>query len=222
MISFVDLDAGSFLERFRQNIGGRVLDAAMTGDGAHALVVVDREPGAVIVDVRNRTVKANAPLDTPGGVGAGDGGIVYVTSQTESAVSAFELKSERSSPYSGTNGTAEAAAWAESLQAMFALRTNEAGIADILSMALVRATGGFALASESIGKTLVNPVGIVLDGPGRRALIAAQGFDANDAGITMVAARPGGIPVSSSVLYPVDPDVGRRYRPRSAAIVYGR
>lgn len=237
-IAFVDLDAGTYTERFRQDFGGRVLDAAMSEDGRYGVVVIDADPSVVIVDARNRSVEPWGGVESAGGVGMGEGRVAYITSRIDNAVKALDVANETSSPYdasAGSNGTAGVAAWAEGLQTMFALRVNEAGIGDVLAMGLERTPGGFALVTETIGQTLVDPVGIVIDGPGRRVLIAAPGGDdaPNTSGLTMVAARPGGLPVSSSILYPSDPDdtymeqgsevvLRRRYRPRSAAIVYGR
>jgi hypothetical protein len=186
------------------------------------------------VDVRNRSVKTFQKVDQAGGVAVGDAGVVYMTSLSQDEVAVVELSSEATTLYSGSGGDAGAVAWSEGLQAMFAIRpSGESGLADVLTMTLERTPTSFVLVSDEIGKTLVSPLGPVVDGSGRRVLIAASGDELTPSGLTMVASRRGSFPVSSNVKYPSDPDdtymepmsevvLRRRYRPRSAAIVYGR
>jgi hypothetical protein len=236
-ISFVDVDTGAFLETFRQMLGGRILDGAMSGDGGDAVFVVDQEPGSIFVDVAAREVTARNVVAMPGGVGLRrEGDIAYFSSLGSNTVTAIDLASGNATAYEGADASGGSSAYADGMSSVIAVRDVGGVLADIVALFLtVEPTNGSPLVqSVSIGKTLVNPVPIVVDGSGQRLLVAASGNDDSPAGMTVIVGTAlGEIPAVSSALYPTDPDdlfmepnseilVRRRYRPRSAAIVYGR
>lgn len=222
-VTFVDLDAASVAEVFGPRIGGRVLDGAVSADGSRAVVVIDVNPGLLLFDLEDRTVRSMDVINQPSGVGlAADGRTAYITSSADPLVVEVDLSSGEAELLGAFPGPVGEAAYSDASGCVFALASEGPfGVGRVLGFDTETRR---AREVDRAVRTFDFPSGIAVDGSGRRLLVVATGGTTSTAGITLVDSAPAldGGAVGSSGDYPRDESDVRRYRPAGVAIVYGR
>lgn len=229
-VTFLDLQGASVAGVFGERIGGRVLDGAISADGSRALVAIDINPGLLMIDLEDLTVRSMDVVNQPSGIAlAEDGRTAYVTSSADSTVVSVDLFNGRAEALGRFVRPVGEAAFSDVLAGVFALDSEGPfGIGRVLGFLT---EGREALQLEQSVRTFNFPAGIAADGPGRRLLAVASGGATATAGVTLIDTAPNETPVGSSGDYPRDDtdfvmqgnfQVFRRYRPTGVAIVYGR
>lgn len=246
-LSYVDFDAGRVLHEFGM-VGGLVRDGAISKDGKRAVVIVDRSPGTLIIDLsdnctatfdRERCLAALAVVSDPGGVAlSSDGGIAFVASAQSGDVARIEMQTLTTRTLDGSFPAGVfAATFSDQIQSVLALERRPDGTGRVHTY-IVPAEG--AISAEDAVQTHLNPVDISADPSGRRAVIVSVGTSTQTAGLTIVEtafdtlADRLEVPIGSSRLYPEDPDdtymIGgnrdfiyhQRYRPARVAVLNSR
>lgn len=229
-VTFLDLDAGAVADVFGERIGGRALDGVVSSDGARALVAIDLNPGLLMIDLEDRTVRSMDVINQPSGVAlTEDGRTAYVTSSVESAVVTVDLFNGRAESLGRFVRPVGEAAYSDALGGIFALDAEGPfGIGRVLGY--IPSTRQ-ALELDQAVRTFNFPTGLAADGAGRRFLAVASGGSTSTAGITLMDTAVDDLPVGSSGDYPRDDvdsfmqgnfQIFRRYKPSGVAIVYGR
>lgn len=235
-VSFLDLEAGTARSLGRA-VGGRVLDAGISGSGRYVLAAIDvSPPGLLLIDLQREEVEPQAVVADPTGVAiAASGDLAYVTSGSSERVLQFDLVNRRAESLSGGLATpVQLAVYAEPLRSVLGVAAGASGTGRLLSYHVPSGTGS---AFERAIETLERPTGIATDGTGRRSIVVAAGSSTTAAGFTIVDSSPNRLE-GASQLYPLDEDdtfvvrpatpdreaiLGRqRYQPRGVAVVFGR
>lgn len=246
-LSYVDLEAGRVLHEFAM-VGGIVRDGAISNDGKRAVVIVDRNPGTLIIDLsenctagfdRERCLAALAVVPDPGGVAlSADGAIAYIASAQSGEVARIETQTLSTRTLGGAFPSGVfAVSFSDQIQSLLGLERRPDGTGRVHTY-VVPAEG--SIGGESSVQTHLNPVDISADPSGRRAVIVSVGTSTQTAGLTIVEtafdtlADRLQIPVGSSRLYPEDPDdtfmiqgnddfiYHQRYQPARVGVLNGR
>lgn len=219
-----------------EQIGGRVLDAAIGGEtGQRAILVTSVPPGLVLIDLE----RADSPssISSPGEVrGASgvalseDGKFAFVTSSERRDVVTVDLQTGALATLpDGFSGPVDAAVYSDAMRSVLAIqRDDDEGIARVLAYSVLKKVG--SPATSAVG-TLPAPSGIAAGPGGRRLVVVSAGTSTQTAGLTVIDADLEDGFDGSTVSYPLDPDdtfvqgsvTGRqRYQPSRVAIVYGQ
>lgn len=229
-ISFLDLDGGKN-DVFPMQVGGQVLDAAVSPDGSRAVVVLDS--AALDIDVARKEVEQISVLPNPSGVCIGLGGsAAYLTSRSEGTVAVVELQGDDAGtlPNGGLTRPVEGCTFSDEMQAVFGVYVNpDSGASRAISFYVPTQEG---LTLDEGTQALPNPTGIATGAGGRRVIVVSAGTSSATAGLTVIDTFPDAIPDGSSTLYPLDPDdtftspggavLKQRWRPQGVAVIYGR
>lgn len=232
-ISFVDLSTGELLDE-APDVGGRVLDAAMSPSGDRVVAAVDVfPPGLLDIDVRRREVGGENVIANPAGIALDRRtSVAYIVSSESSAVVGFDLETGRASPLESAPGLVASmgaptgvAAYSDHMTGLFGVRDRRDGSQPAVYPFSVfgRAGGRDAI------PTFFGARGIASDGPGRRVVVVGAGTSSLTAGLTVIEPEIDELsPDFTNTLYPLDPDDDggafgqrQRYRPAGVAIVYG-
>jgi hypothetical protein len=227
-VSFVDLDAGTS-EVFPMAVAGAVKDLGISASGHRAVVAL--QSAALDLNLERRDVRQVAILPNPSGV-AMNRQFAYLTSSSEGAVGQIDLRGNDTGvfPQGGFVKGVEFATFSEDFQSIMGLTINpDNGAARVIAFNVVTKEG-FTL--DEGNQALNRPMGIVADGAARRIFVPAAGTSSATAGITALETFADQLPVGSSTLYPLDPDdtylseggvtLRQRWRPKGAAVIYGR
>ncbi|MBI2372539.1 MAG: hypothetical protein HYV07_00935 [Deltaproteobacteria bacterium] len=216
----------------KDGVGGRVLDGKLGHGGRRALFVLNKEPGAILVqpDVPSNQNVSIAVLGAAGVAVNGEGRLGYITSSLEQSVTGVDIERSGTAQKLGGGLAAPcgAAAYSSAIEAIVCIEAGSNPRPRIHSYSIATYAG--SKLENAVG-ALPEPSGIASGPGGARLVVVSAGTTTTSAGLTMIDTDLEKGLDGSTVSYPRDPDdtfllgsstIHQRYHANRVAVLYGR